>query len=81
MMLVNVNAPVKQKEIIKFLESQENTAFKYCGHPNQLVTSIQFEVDDEKAGGYPVAYTKQLIKSAPFGKMLAFQVVEAGKAW
>ena len=80
-MKINVDTPLKQQEIIDLLEAQENPVYKYLGHPNNMRTQLQFEVEEIKEGCDVVALTKGLIKAQPYGKSIFFRVVEDGKAW
>ena len=76
-MKINIDAPIKQNEIIACLEANDEVKYTYVGHPNNMRTQIQFEVADN---GNIVAYTKSYIK-AKLGTMLAFRVLEEGKNW
>lgn len=76
-MKLNIDAPVKQDDIIKCLEENEEVKFTYLGHPNNMRTQIQFEVEDDPNR---VAYTKAYIKSK-LGNMVVFRVLEEGKNW
>ncbi len=77
-MIINIDAPLKQKEIMEALEASDVATYKYLGHPNNRPTTIQYEVDGE---GDLVAKTKAVIKGQPFGKTIVFRVVEDGKNW
>ena len=80
-MKINVDSPMKQQEIIDLLEAQEKPVYKYLGHPNNMRTQMQFEVEEIEEGSDVVALTKGLIKSQPYGKSIFFRVLEDGKAW
>ena len=80
-MKLNVDSPIKQQEIIDLLEAQEKPTYKYLGHPNNMRTQLQFEVDNIDEGSDVAAYTKNLIKSQPYGKSIVFRVLEDGKMW
>ena len=80
-MIINIDAPLKQKEITELLEQSDIASFKYVGHPNNRMTCIQFEVDDSSFEGDIVSKTKALIKSTEFGKAIMFRVLEDGKNW
>ena len=80
-MKINVDSPMKQQEIIDLLEAQEKPVYKYLGHPNNMRTQMQFEVEEIEEGSDVVAFTKGLIKSQSYGKSIFFRVLEDGKAW
>lgn len=80
-MKVNVDSPMKQQEIIDLLQAQEKPVYRYLGHPNNMRTQLQFEVEQIEEGCDPVAFAKSLIKSQPYGKSIFFRVLEDGKAW
>ena len=80
-MKINIDLPIKQQEVIDLLEGQEAPTYKFAGHPKNMRTQMQFEVDNIPEGVDPVAYTKNLIKSQPYGKTIFFRVLEDGKAW
>ena len=80
-MKINVDAPVKQKEILECLTKCEKPHYEYLGHPKNMMTQIQFEVSEYDEGTDIVAFTKGYIKSQPFGKAVVFRVLEDGKNW
>ena len=80
-MKINVDSPIKQQEIIDLLEAQETPTYKYLGHPKNMRTQMQFEVENVPEGTDAAAYTKGLIKSQPYGKSIVFRVLEDGKLW
>lgn len=80
-MKINIDAPMKQKEITALLEASESPKYTYIGHPNGRVTTIQFETDETQFSGDPVTAAKAMIKAAPFGKSIALRVLEDGKNW
>jgi hypothetical protein len=80
-MKINVDSPMKQQEITELLKSQESPKYKNLGHPNNMATQIQFEVEEVPEGMDVIAYTKKLIKSQPYGSSIFFRVVEDGKFW
>ncbi len=80
-MKINVDSPLKQQEIIDLLEAQEAPSYKYLGHPKNMRTQLQFEVDQIPEGKDIAAYTKALIKAQPYGKSIVFRVLEDGKYW
>lgn len=75
-MIINIDAPVKQNEIIACLEANEEVKYKYLGK-GSMRTQIQFEVEDKDN---ITAYTKAYIKSK-LGNMVVFRVLEEGKNW
>lgn len=79
-MIINVDTPLKQQEIIELLEAQEKPVYKYIG-TGKLKTQLQFEVSEAAEGMDVPAYTKKLIKSQPYGSQIYFRVVEEGKYW
>ncbi|MBQ2657653.1 MAG: hypothetical protein IJF87_03660 [Erysipelotrichaceae bacterium] len=79
-MIINVDTPLKQQEIIELLEAQEKPVYKYLGQ-GKLKTQLQFEVSEAAEGMDVPAYTKKLIKSQPYGGQIYFRVVEEGKYW
>ena len=80
-MKINVDSPIKQKDIIETLESQKQPVYHFLGQNKFLKTQIQFEVEDIPEGMDVAAYTKRLIKSQPYGSALALRVLEEGKYW
>lgn len=76
-MLINVDAPIKQKEILEALQNNTEKQYKYLGHPNNMPTQLQFEVEGDES---LIPYTKAYIKKA-VGSMVAFRVLENGKNW
>lgn len=76
-MKINIDAPIKQNDIIACLEANSEVKYTYVGHPNNMRSQLQFEVADNDN---IVAYTKGYIKSK-LGNMLAFRVLEEGKNW
>lgn len=76
-MIINIDAPVKQDQIVKCLEENTEVKYEYKGHPNGMRTQVQFEVED---GEGRVAYTKAYIKQK-LGNMVVFRVLEDGKNW
>ena len=80
-MIINVDTPLKQQEIIELLEAQEKPVYKFLGHSKTLKTQLQFEVSEAAEGMDIPAYTKKLIKSQPYGAQIYFRVVEEGKYW
>ena len=80
-MKINVDAPVKQKEIIEALEASESVKYTCLGHPKNRMTQVQFEAENYEEGTDVVAYTKAYLKSQPFGKTIVFRVLEDGKDW
>ena len=80
-MKINVDTPMKQQEITELLEAQEKPTYKCVGHPKNMRTQLQFEVDNVPEGTDVVAYTKGLIKAQPYGKSIVFRVLEDGKFW
>ena len=80
-MKINVDTPMKQQEITELLEAQEKPTYKFVGHPKNMRTQLQFEVDNVPEGTDAVAYTKALIKAQPYGKSIVFRVLEDGKFW
>ena len=80
-MKINVDSPIKQQEITELLEAQEAPTFKSLGHPKNMRTQIQFEVENVPEGMDVVSFTKNLIKSQPYGKSIVFRVLEDGKFW
>lgn len=79
-MKINIDAPMKQKEIMDVLKASTNPKYEYLGHPNGMFTSIQYEVTSDDVQDL-VSYTKNLIKSQEFGKAIALRVLEDGKNW
>lgn len=80
-MKVNVDSPIKQQEIIDLLEAQEQPVYHFLGRNKTLRTQLQFEVENVPEGTDISAYTKNLIKSQPYGKSIVFRVLEEGKNW
>ncbi len=80
-MIINIDAPLKQKEIRELLEQSDIASYTFVGHPNNRMTCIQFDVDDSSYEGDIVGKTKALIKSTEFGKTIVFRVLEDGKNW
>lgn len=80
-MKINIDCPLKQDEIINLLLEQQKPTYKLLGHPNNMVSQVQFEVDDIPEGVNVVEYTKRLIKSQPYGNSIALRVLEDGKFW
>lgn len=79
-MKINIDAPMKQKDIMDLLAASTNPKYEYLGHPKNMMTQIQFEVTSEDIKDL-VAYTKNLIKSQEFGRSIALRVLEDGKFW
>lgn len=80
-MKINVDAPLKQEDIKQLLEGQAEPKYTYLGHPNNMPTQIQFEVENIPEGMDVIAYTKRLIQSQEYGKSIALRVLEEGKLW
>ena len=80
-MKINVDAPRRQEEILELLQSQESPKYAYLGHPRNMRTQMQFEVSEIPEGCEVIGYTKNLIKSQPYGKEIALRVLEDGKFW
>ena len=80
-MKINIDAPIKQKEIMACLEALDSPKYTYLGHPKNMITQIQFEVSNYEEGKDIVAFTKGFLKSQPFGKAIVFRVLEDGKNW
>ena len=45
-MKINIDAPIKQKEIMACLEALDSPKYTYLGHPKNMITQIQFEVSN-----------------------------------
>ncbi len=80
-MIVNVDAPTKQQEILDLLAKQEKPKYTYLGKHKLMKNQLRFEVTDAEGIADVVAYTKGLIKKSPFGIALVFRVLEDGKFW
>lgn len=77
-MIINIDAPIKQKEIVELLEGK---GIKYLGHPNNRITTIQFSVTEDVIQNNVVNEIKKIIKETEFGKNIALRVLEEGKNW
>lgn len=80
-MKLNVDSPIKQQEIIDLLQAQEEPVYHFTGRNKVLRSQLQFEVENIPDGMDVAAYTKNLIKSQPYGKSIVFRVLEEGKNW
>ena len=80
-MKINIDAPIKQDEIRTLLENQDSPKYTYLGHPNNMPTQIQFDVENYDESMDIVTYTKRLIQSQEYGKSIALRVLEDGKFW
>lgn len=79
-MKINIDAPIKQNEIVETLKNCPALEFTYLGHPNNMRNQVQFEADETKVGGNLIAWTKAYIKKQ-MGNMVVFRVLEDGKNW
>lgn len=78
-MKINIDAPIKQQEIMDILGADPR--YTYLGHPQNKRQTLQYEVNPDDFPGDPVAITKATIKATPFGKSIALRVLEDGKSW
>lgn len=75
---INVAAAVKFKEICEFLESQKEVTYQYVCNISQC--EVTYEVTDmDGTHGDLSNYTKKLIRSLPYGKVIMFRVLYDGQ--
>ncbi|MBR2812999.1 MAG: hypothetical protein IKD69_16610 [Solobacterium sp.] len=79
MTLVNVSSALKKDEIRKLLEEQTGPSYKFV----KMKTAIeqQFEVTGDEGIKDIASYTKKLITSTPWGKVLMLRVLIEGQAF
>lgn len=76
---INVATSAKLDEICALLESQKDVTYKYIC--NISVCEVTYEVEDHGNHGDLIRYTKALIRSLPFGKVIMTRVLYDGQVF
>ena len=76
---INVATSAKLKEICDLLESQTEVTYTYVC--NISICEISYEVEDHGNHGDLLRYTKGLIRSLPFGKVILTRVLYDGQVF
>lgn len=76
---INVNIPIDfvRKSIFEQLESMEAPVYRFIKMTSPI--EGQFEVEDDGSHGDLCQYTKKIIYSTKFGKVIMFQVLYNGQ--